>query len=54
MTELQKYIDHAFSVLSCVSVKGDDVERITEVKAALRKAYQMAKPQAEPKEVPDG
>lgn len=41
-TELQKYIDHAFLVLSNVSVKGEDVELMAEVKATLRKCYEMA------------
>lgn len=41
MTNMQKYLDHAFNVLSCVSVKGDDVEKMAEVRATLRKAYQL-------------
>ena len=40
MTLIQKYLKHAFDLLSCISVSGDDVERMAEVKATLRGAYQ--------------
>lgn len=45
--ELQKYLDHAFDMLSYVSVKGDDIERMAEARETLRRAYKMAEEKQE-------
>ena len=41
LTEMQKHLDHAFNMISCISVRGDDIERMADAREALRRAFKL-------------
>lgn len=54
--EIKSELTEAYSLLSMIAVSGDNVDRLAEARARLRRAFHIAKEQAaalEPKE-PDG
>ena len=44
MTDIQKELDQAFSILHTIPVAGDNVDRMMAVREHLRRAYQLAQP----------
>ena len=42
MTDIQKELDFAFSLISAIPVKGDSVEVMASAKEHLRQAYRIA------------
>lgn len=42
MTDIQKELEQAFSILHTIPVSGDNVDRMMMVREHLRKAYRLA------------
>lgn len=47
MNEIQKEINNAYKMLSYLFVSGDQVDVVAAVKLSLRRAFQMAKDEAQ-------
>ena len=47
MNDLQKELDKAFAMISSIPVSGDGVEMMAAAREHLRRAYKLAKPEAE-------
>ena len=47
MNEIQKEINNAYKMLSSLLVSGDQVDVVAAVKLSLRRAFQMAKDEAQ-------
>lgn len=41
LTEIKNHLEHAFNMISCISVRGDDIERMADAREALRRAFKL-------------